>query len=523
MTKPFQRAGKEKTVQGLTYKPRALPLLAAMALTIGMAGCASVPEDHNLYPQQDIASAQVAAGIRLAREGWPDRQWWTQYGDAQLNSLVAQALSASPTLEVAAARIDAARASLEFNNADKGANINLNAQANRQRYSSNGLFPAPIGGATYSETILQVQARYDFDWWGKHRAQIASALGETNARRADYAQAEQTLAAAIAQSYFSLQGGWAQLANLRQTIAIQNSLVADKARRIASGLATADQQRMAESDLSMLNRQAAQLEAQAGMEKEALRALVAGDSNALAGLKPQQLADVPHTLPASLGMELLARRADLQAARWRVEAALSSVDAAKAAFYPDISLTGSVGLDSLSLDKLFAGNSRTLFIGPTLTLPLFDSRRLEARLGSVRSERNEMIADYNQSVFNAVRDVAQQAVNMRGVENQIAQQDEVVHASRDLLKTAQARLKQGLAERGAVLNAELALSKQEYASLQLKDQQLQTEVSLVKALGGGYRADVPSAASASPASALTTLIAPIAPTAPTAALTQTTK
>ncbi len=203
-----------------------------------------------------------------------------------------------------------------------------------------------------------------------------------------------------------------------------------------------------------------------------------------------------------------------------MEAALSSVDAAKAAFYPDISLTGSVGLDSLSLDKLFAGNSRTLFIGPTLTLPLFDSRRLEARLGSVRSERNEMIADYNQSVFNAVRDVAQQAVNMRGVENQIAQQDEVVHASRDLLKTAQARLKQGLAERSAVLNAELMVSKQEYASLQLKDQQLQTEVSLVKALGGGYHADTPSAVSAPPASAFTTLIAPIAPTA---ALTQTTK
>ncbi|WP_394779759.1 efflux transporter outer membrane subunit [Undibacterium sp.] len=497
----------------LTLKPLALGL----ALAAVLAGCTSVPEDHNLYPQQDIASAQLAAGIKLAREGWPDRQWWTQYNDAQLNSLITQALSASPTLEVAAARIDAARASLEFNSADKGANINLNAQANRQRYSSNGLFPAPIGGATYSETILQVQARYDFDWWGKHRAQIASSLGETNARRADYAQAEQTLAAAIAQSYFSLQGGWAQLANLRRTIAIQQSLVADKAKRIASGLATADQQRMAEGDLSMLNRQAAQLEAQAGMEKEALRALVAGGSNALADLKPQQLADVPHTLPASLGIELLARRPDLQAARWRVEAALSSVDAAKAAFYPDISLTGSVGLDSLTLDKLLAIDSRTLFIGPTLTLPLFDSRRLEARLGSVRSERNEMIADYNQSVFNAVRDVAQQAVNMRGVESQIVQQDEVMHASRDLLKTAQARMKQGLAERSAVLNAELALSRQEYTSLQLQNQQLLTEVALVKALGGGYNAShtdaAPTTATASAMSA----------TAATAALTQTSK
>lgn len=488
---------KSQTTEHLLVQPSTLKIAAlSIALALGMAGCATVPPDHNVYPQQELAKVQLAADIQLAGEGWPDKQWWSRYGDAQLNGLIAQALAGSPTLETAAARIDSARAALEFNGADKGANVNFNAQENRQRYSGNGLFPAPIGGNYFTESVLQVQARYDFDWWGKHRAQIASALGEVNARRADYAQAEQTLAAAVAQSYFNLQGDWSRLANLRHTMATQQGIVADKARRIAAGLATADQQRMAEGELSALNKQAAQLEAEAAAEREVLRALIGADGTALADLKPQAAPAVPHALPARLGMELLARRPDLQAAHWRVEASLNRIEAAQAAFYPEINLSGAVGLDSLSLGNLLTTASRTLFIGPALSLPLFDSKRLEARLGSTRAERNELIADYNQSVFNAVRDVARQAVSLRGLENQISQQDEVIRANRDVLKTAQVKLQRGLADRASVLNAELALSKQEDASLQLRNQQLQAEVSLAKALGGGYHAgaDAQSAA-----------------------------
>ena len=487
-------------------KPSTLkPLALSLAIALGVAACATVPPDRNTYPQQDLAKVQLASDIKLASEGWPDKQWWTRYGDPQLNRLIAQALAASPTLEIAAARIDSARTTLAFNRADKGANVNLNAQGNRQRYSGNGLFPAPIGGAYFTEVTVQVQASYDFDWWSKHRAQIAAALGEVNAQRADYAQAEQILAAATAQSYFNLQGGWARLENLRRSIATQSDIVADTAKRIAHGLAAIDQQRMAEREFSTLNKQAAQLAAQTSIEREALRALVAGDSNALADLKPQQLseqlADIPHALPDRLGMELLARRPDLQAAHWRVEASLNRIEAAQAAFYPDVNLSASAGLDSISMSNFLTAASRTLFIGPTLSLPLFDSKRLDARLESSRSERNGLIADYNQSVFNAVRDVAQQAISVRGVESQIIRQNEVMQASRELLKTAQAKFRQGLADRNAVLNATLSLSRQEDESLRLHSQQLLAEVSLMKALGGGYRMD--SAGSADPRAALT--------------------
>lgn len=170
---------------------------------------------------------QLAVGIKLTRDGWPDAQWWTEYGDPQLTRLIGQALTTSPTMEVAAARIGSARAALAGNVADQGLSVNVNGAEDRQRYSANGLFPAPIGGSYFNETTLQVQASYDVDWWGKHRAQIAAALGEVNARRADYAQAEQALAAAIAQHYFNLQSAWARLENMHKCASKQSAILAD--------------------------------------------------------------------------------------------------------------------------------------------------------------------------------------------------------------------------------------------------------------------------------------------------------
>jgi multidrug efflux system outer membrane protein len=470
---------------------------AIAAAVMLLAGCATVAPDSHPLKQHDIAHIELAADIKLAREGWPEAQWWTAYGDAQLNALIKQALSSGPTLEVAAAHIGSAESNVQRSAADLGVDVSAYATANRQRYSGTGLFPAPIGGAYFSEQTVRLDARYNFDWWGKNRAQIAAAVGEVNAGRAAYAQAEQVLAAAIAQGYFRLQGAWARLANLDLLIAAQWELVQDKAKRVSHGLATADELRAAETEASLMNKQRVQLNAEIRSEREGLRALIGSDNpqqaaatgQLLAGLKPQPLTSAPHALPSHLGMELLARRPDLQAARWRVEAALSKIDAAKAAFYPDINLTGSVGLDTIKLENLLQAASRTVFIGPSLTLPLFDSKRLNAQMDSARSERNELIADYNQAVVRAVRDVAQDGVVLQGLEQQLVQQSAATASASAQLRSTQARRDHGLGDQGSVLNARLALLKQQDAALSLQQSQLLAEVALVNSLGGGYRSD----------------------------------
>ena len=468
------------------------PFVLVLACTvIGITGCVAIPPDQDVLPRQDMTKVQLAADIKLARDGWPQAQWWTQYGDPQLDNLIGHALADSPDLKAAAARIGAAQAVLTINKASEGIGAGFNAGVNRQRYSGNGLFPPPIGGNAFTDESLQLQARYDFDWWGKRRSQIAAVLGETNARRADYAQAEQTLAAVIAQTYFNLQSGWARLANLRKMAALQHDLLMDQIKRVAHGLGSIDDQHLAEAHLSELKEQIAQLDAQTIHEREALRALVGADSNAFADLKPVAAPGLSHAMPSKLGVELLARRPDLQAARWRVEASLDRTEVAKAAFYPDINLTGSFGLDAMSLNRLFEADSRTFLVGPVLSLPLFNSKALQGRLDAARNERNELIADYNQSVLNAVCEVAQAGAALQGIETQLRQQADVMASTGAMLRAAQSRFKHGLADHAKMLHAEMAALQQRDIDLQLQHQRLLAEVALTKALGGGYRAGTP--------------------------------
>lgn len=451
-------------------------------------GCALIPPDRDAPPRQDIARVQLAADIKLARDDWPAARWWTGYGDAQLDRLLTQALRDSPSLQATAARIGYARSALKLDTADNGVDIRLNGDLSRQRYSATGFFPPPIGGNIYTEATLGVQASHDFDWWGKRRARIAAALGEVNARLAEHAQAEQMLAAAVTQSYFRHQTYWARLDLARQSRDRQQALVADKAKRLAHGIASRDEQQVAEADLRRLNAEVAALESARDREREALRALLGADGQALGELKRQPLPELPHALPSSLGIELLARRPDLQAARWRVEAALNRIEAAEAAFYPEINLVGDIGLNTVSLSDLFQYASRTWYLGPSLSLPIFDSGRLKAQLGLARDERNEMIADYNQTVVDAVRDVAQAGLALRGLETQVREQAAATQATDVLLHSARARFERGLLDRGGLLNAELSLLREQDASLQLHGEQLAGEVALIRALGGGYRA-----------------------------------
>jgi multidrug efflux system outer membrane protein len=475
--------------------------MAAAAATLAlMAGCISVPPDTTRAAGPDAARARVAADIVLPADAWPAEQWWRDYRDPQLNELIARALRDSPTLASAQARLAAARAVTGAEQADEGARLGLASGANRQRYSSNGFFPPPLGGAWYNDFSVQLRASYDFDWWGKHRALVAASIGEANARQAEGAQAAQTLAASVAQSYFRLQMLWARQDNVNALMAVQRELILDRKARMAHGLLSQDALQSAQLDLATLGEQAVRYDTQAAREREALRALIGGDSQALGALARFQPTPAANALPHELGLELLARRPDLQAARWRVEAQLGRVTASEAAFRPDINLMGAIGLDAISIGKLLRYPSRTPLLGATLDLPLFDSGRLKAQLGIARADRDTLVAEYNEAVLNAVRDVAMESATLQGLEREAASHAAALDASARLAANAEARQKRGLADRAGVLQAKQTMLRQRDTDLQLVDARLQTQVALVKALGGGYRArDTDTASVSAPA------------------------
>jgi multidrug efflux system outer membrane protein len=278
--------------------------------------------------------------------------------------------------------------------------------------------------------------------------------------------------------------------------ALQRDLLADKAARIAHGLASIDEQRGAERDLGALDEQAASLATQAARETEALRALVGAGADDLQPLERRAVVAGVAGLPSRLGLELLARRPDLQAARWRVEAMLGRVAASQAAYYPDINLAGAFGFDTVKVGRLLLPDSRTMLLGSVIQLPLFDSKRLDAYLGVARAGRDEMIADYNQAVLHAVTEVAEEGATLQGIEKQMAAHLATHQASAALVSTATRRMNQGLADRGALLQARLGVLRQHDVDLQLTDAQLQSQAALAKALGGGYRAEPGQAAPA---------------------------
>jgi multidrug efflux system outer membrane protein len=475
-----------------------LTSIAGAVVALLLAGCVHVPQDAGTARAPDFKAAGHAAAIELGRDAWPVERWWQDYRDPQLDRLVEQALAGNPSLAVAAARVRIAGAQLNAEQAAGGLQAGLETGINRQRYSSNGFFPAPIGGSWYTDTTLQGRIGYEVDWWGKHRAQVAAAIGERNAAAAQASQAQQALAASVAQSYFRLQLLWARLENVEELTRVEQRLLRDRQARLAHGLATVDAARNIELELGKLAEQAALLATQAAREREALRALVAAGPNDLAALAHRLPQGAQAALPRELGVELLARRPDLQAARWRVEAALGRAAAAEAAFYPDLNLSAVVGLNAVSLGKLLRGASRTFLAGAVLDLPLFDSGRLDANLGIARAERDALLAEYNESVLNAVREVAAEAATLQGIEGELAAHAQTAQASAQLAASAEARLARGLAERSAVLVEQAEVLRQRGAALQLQDAQLQTQVALTRALGGGYRAaPVHTAANAS--------------------------
>lgn len=471
-----------------TKRFRASCVMGAVVLLSG--GCASIPPDSGAQRRADMNAVQLPDDLRLAAEGaWPGDDWWRRYGDEQLNRLVEQALRNSPTLEAAAERVNAAQAALVIARANDEVGVGVDAAANRQRFSANGLLRAPISGGTFSDFNLRLGVRKDLDAWGKNRALISAAAGEKAARQAEQAQVRQALALSVTQGYFEMQVDGAVMAVLQEQIGSQQALVADKQRRQARGLVSADDALIEQTRLAELRNRLAEVQAHSLSEREALRALVGvGEPRSVDRLELRPLPS-PHVgVPAQLGFELLARRPDLQAMHLRIEAAMSRVESAQAAFHPEINFSASIGLDALSLADLFQAASRTFFIGPTLSLPIFKRDRLAGQLASARSGRDELIANYNQLVLDATREVAQTVASIRGLEKRLDQQRTISANTAALRRNSQARMDRGLADRASLLRVDGALHQDRQAELMLIRQRLQAELRLTRALGGGYHA-----------------------------------
>ncbi|MGC9163176.1 MAG: efflux transporter outer membrane subunit [Thiomonas sp.] len=464
------------------------PLLAALLL----AGCASTagiaPTARLTQPQQ--------LGLQPTQTTFPKTDWWTAFGDPELDRLIATALADNPNLQVAQARLALARAQVQGAGSALEPKLGAAVSSTREQFSNRSIY-GPFGGNWYTDNSALLKGSWELDFFGKNRQTLQAAIGEARAAAAQEQAARVLLSANIASAYVNLARLLAVQDVLQQTLQQREQMLALVRDRVRAGLETTVQEKQALAEVPQIRLQLDQTAEQIAQARNLLAALIGQGPQATATLSPRldslPTLGLPDTLPAAL----VGRRADLVAARWQVEAALHGVKAARAAFYPNINLTAFAGFSALGFSQWLTGNAQTLGVGPALTLPIFEGGALRAQLRGKAAQADAAIAQYNATLVDAVHEVADAIAARQSISQQIAQQQQALAAAQDAMRLVEARYKAGLANYLSVLTVQSSVLKLQQAGVDLKAQALADDVALIRALGGGYRApELPATASA---------------------------
>jgi NodT family efflux transporter outer membrane factor (OMF) lipoprotein len=497
--KPQQRFTKHASDSGepcpLSCQVRvAFPTIAAVAVALAssvvlmLGGCAS---SAGIAPTAQV-SAPASVGLDAAAPAATPliaNDWWRGFGDSTLDDLVTRALAGNPTLKVAQARLTRAEAAVGGAKAADGLQVNGEVDVTRQRYSANSIYPPPLGGGVYTMGNAQIGASWELDFFGRNRSAIEAAVGAQRAAQADVQAARVMLASNVARTYVQLGRLFEQRDVAVRALKQRDDTLALIKQRVQGGLDTTVEQRQGEGALPETRQQIEQLDEQITLARHALAALTAQPPESLAGLTVPLSAVRAVPLPEVLPADLLGRRADITAARWRIEAATSDMKSAKAQFYPNINLSAFVGLQSIGLDKLLKSGSEQYGAGPAIRLPIFDSGRLRANLRMKAADVDAAVESYNGAVLDAVHDVADQLASVRSVARQQTEQTKAQAAAESAYDLATQRYKAGLGTYLTVLNAESSVLNQRRLAADLKARAIDTQIALIRSLGGGYSDD----------------------------------
>ncbi|MGB6241856.1 MAG: efflux transporter outer membrane subunit [Castellaniella sp.] len=455
------------------------PLLLVLALS------ACAPMDPGAPAVQTLSGESLAlqADPNLA---WPRHDWWTRYQDPQLNHLVDQALQSNPSLQAAAARVRAAQAAMRGARAVQWPQINANYHLTRERLSENYIYPPPLGGSYQSDTGLGLQLDFNLDLWGKQSALATAAGHRAAAAQASSQQARTLLVSAVAQSYFQQQNAQAQAAAIESIVGKLQEALDITRDRYQNGLGIQVDVDQADSAVSSAQVQLSQARNNAALLSHQLAALLGVSPEQLPALPIQAQQALPQGVPEHMPLALLGRRPDIVAARLQAQAAGAEVSAAKADFLPNVNLSAAAGFLSLGMDKLVRSSSENTSAGPVITLPIFHAGALNAQLAGQRAARDEAIAQYNETVLGALREVADASASIRALQEQIRHQEASLKAITSAYDVALDRYKAGLGNFVQVLLAQSEALKQTVQTTDLHARAYVLDVQLATALGGGY-------------------------------------
>jgi multidrug efflux system outer membrane protein len=449
-----------------------------------VAACASLQPPP---PATAKLSGHAAVVTQDAPTGgtWPGGQWWKGYDDPVLSRLVDIAIGNGRDIAGADARLHQAREEVRLAATVLGAKVDASADYSRQRLSDNGMLPPEfLGYHWYDQLDLGISLRYQFDWWGKQRFAIESAVDRSRAVAAERQAATLILAAKVAEAYFGWLSDNARIALREQAISVQEGVLRNVQRRVAAQLESQDLATEASLQLAMQREQLEVLQGSLRLRIVTLAALTGVDAAMLPQLAPHPLPRATARLPDDVGTNLLARRPDITASRWRVEAALRDTDAARASFYPDISINALAALSSIDPGRLLRLDSAAPRLGIAVDLPLFDSGARNARHQASTAALDVAIADYDTTVADAAREAGVAAAMLQQAARQRMQREQQLASASSLVAAARARVTGQITHVGPQLAATLRELDAEDALQRVDLDALLADIQLKQALGG---------------------------------------
>lgn len=457
-------------------------LLVACASTHGLAPQASVQKADSLDASHTLTNTAVDAAA------WPQHEWWRQFGDSQLNQLISEGLSGSPSLRVAEARTRAALGQAGIADSARYPQINADAAATRERFAEHSLYPPPFAGNWDTLSELKASLTWELDFWGKSRSAYEQALGTARAAQLDAQAARLVLATNIAHAYVQLERAYLQLDVAQATLQQREQIYKLTQDRSEAGIDSKLELRQAESALPAAREQIAQLQESIELTRNQIAALLGqGPDRGMAVTRPAADALTPVSLPSRIPSELLGRRPDILADRLRIEATRHGIDSAKAQFYPDVNLAAFVGFQNLGPTALLSAANRELGAGPAVSLPIFDAGRRRGNLQVRDSEYDIAVEQYNQALADGLRDVVDQLASFRSVDEQRRQQREGLSTAQDAYDLATLRYREGVGNYLQVLTTESQLLTQRSLDADLRARSLDLSINLARALGGGFQ------------------------------------
>jgi outer membrane protein, multidrug efflux system len=449
--------------------------LSVLAAALLLAGCSFIPK-----LERPAAPVAEAFPYPSAKEGTPPLElpWQQFFPDAKLRGLIATALANNRDLRIAVLNIAQARAQYDIRRADQLPTVGATATASRA--------PNAVGKETTLYSANLGLSSWEIDFFGRIASLSQAALAQYLATEEGRNAAQVTLVASIANTWLSLAADEELLALTKDTLATRAESLRLTRLRFENGAASEIDFRLAQSLYETARATYAQQQRQHAIDVDAL-ALLVGQP-----VPPQfevgittagvQLPDVPAGVPS----DVLARRPDVRQAEQQLVAANANIGAARAAFFPRISLTAGVGSASPQLSGLFSGGSWAYTVAPSLFQTVFDAGRNRANLASAQVGRDIAVAQYERAIQQAFRDVADALAGRATFGDQLDAQARVVEAESVRFRLARLRYDNGVASYLDLLDAQRSLFTAQQALVQARLARLQNQVQLYRSLGGGW-------------------------------------